>query len=837
MILLLMALFRPNSSSSDTITATRSIMDGNVLVSDGGTFALGFFSRGGSALRFVGIWYSKVPTKTVVWVANRENPLKGTSGVLFIDSLGNLVLASGNGSSPVWSTNVSEPIRGDSNPVVRLLDSGNLVLFQDVDEKVIRWQSFDYPTDTLLPDMKLGLNRKSGFTWSLTSWRSDDDPRPGNSTYKIDPTGYPQLFLYKDGMPHWRGGPWTGLRWSGVPEMTKKYIFNVSFMNDQNEVSIKYSVTNASIVSIMVLNSTGTVSRITWIGRDQQWVTFWFDPKEPCDYYNPCGPNGNCNPYTVDQFMCSCLPGFEPKSPGDWYLRDGTGGCLRRNGDSLCQSGEGFMKVGNLKLPDTSDAMVDMSLSLTDCEQMCLKNCSCTAYASADEREGGSGCLTWYKDLVDTRTFSNVGQDMYVRVNATELALHLEKNGGRRNKKIAVTLSVTGTLLLLLLVPVVILLKRRRATGKRTQWPATTFLSSNASPVNFTDSTQTKELDQTSNSDAGLPSFDLGFVTAATDNFSFENRLGQGGFGTVHKGTTSDGTEIAVKRLSEYSGQGNEEFKNEVNLIAKLQHRNLVRILGFCFQDHEKMLIYEYLPNGSLDTLLFDNSKRYLLDWRKRFDIATGIARGLLYLHQDSRLRIIHRDLKASNVLLDAEMRPKISDFGMARICGGDQIEGNTKRVVGTYGYMAPEYAMEGLFSVKSDVYSFGILLLEIVSGKRNSTYYHEDCSSNLIGHVWELWQEGKSMDIVDKSMGGEDQHSRKEILRCIHVGLLCVQELAADRPTMSEVLFMLGNDGFLPSPNQPAYIIRGSRVRLDNSTSDGTCSVSDATITVVEAR
>ncbi|KAG7541798.1 Protein kinase-like domain superfamily [Arabidopsis thaliana x Arabidopsis arenosa] len=225
-------------------------------------------------------------------------------------------------------------------------------------------------------------------------------------------------------------------------------------------------------------------------------------------------------------------------------------------------------------------------------------------------------------------------------------------------------------------------------------------------------------------------------IQTATDDFAESNKIGQGGFGEVYKGTLSDGTEVAVKRLSKLSGQGEAEFKNEVVLVAKLQHRNLVRLLGFCLDGEERVLVYEYVPNKSLDYFLFDPAKQSQLDWTRRYKIIGGVARGILYLHQDSRLTIIHRDLKASNILLDADMNPKIADFGMARIFGLDQTQENTSRIVGTYGYMSPEYAMHGQYSMKSDVYSFGVLVLEIISGKKNSSFYQTDGAHDLVSYA-----------------------------------------------------------------------------------------------------
>ncbi|XP_028753430.1 putative receptor-like protein kinase At4g00960 isoform X3 [Neltuma alba] len=320
--------------------------------------------------------------------------------------------------------------------------------------------------------------------------------------------------------------------------------------------------------------------------------------------------------------------------------------------------------------------------------------------------------------------------------------------------------------------------------------------------------------------------FNFNTIKLATDNFSIANKLGQGGFGSVYKGKLPNGQDIAVKRLSMDSGQGDSEFKNEVLLVAKLQHRNLVRLLGFSLEKKERLLAYEFLPNRSLDYLLFDSNQRVHLNWIIRYKIIGGIARGLLYLHEDSRLRIIHRDLKASNILLDEELNPKISDFGMARLFVVDQTQSNTSRIVGTYGYMAPEYAMHGQFSIKSDVFSFGILVLEIVSGKKNNSVFDEENAHDLLSYAWKNWREGMAFNLADPML---KNCSRNEIMRCIHIGLLCVQENVADRPTMASVVVMLNSySSSLPFPSKPPLLIntRGSsEIHLREYSSEATRS------------
>ncbi|ANM57942.1 EGF-like domain [Arabidopsis suecica] len=825
--------------SDNTILRSQSLKDGDVIYSEGKRFAFGFFSLGNSKLRYVGIWYAQVSEQTIVWVANRDHPINDTSGLIKFSTRGNLcVYASGNGTEPIWSTDVIDMIQ-EPALVAKLSDLGNLVLLDPVTGKSF-WESFNHPTNTLLPFMKFGFTRQSGVDRIMTSWRSPGDPGSGNITYRIERRGFPQMMMYKGLTLWWRTGSWTGQRWSGVPEMTNKFIFNISFVNNPDEVSITYGVLDASVTTRMVLNETGTLQRFRWNGRDKKWIGFWSAPEDKCDIYNHCGFNGYCDSTSTEKFECSCLPGYEPKTPRDWFLRDASDGCTRIKADSICNGKEGFAKLKRVKIPNTSAVNVDMNITLKECEQRCLKNCSCVAYASAyhESQDGAKGCLTWHGNMLDTRTYLSSGQDFYLRVDKSELA-RWNGNGASGKKRLVLILISLIAVVMLLLISFHCYLRKRR---QRTQSNRLRKAPSSFAPSSFDleDSFILEELEDKSRS-RELPLFELSTIATATNNFAFQNKLGAGGFGPVYKGVLQNGMEIAVKRLSKSSGQGMEEFKNEVKLISKLQHRNLVRILGCCVEFEEKMLVYEYLPNKSLDYFIFHEEQRAELDWPKRMGIIRGIGRGILYLHQDSRLRIIHRDLKASNVLLDNEMIPKIADFGLARIFGGNQIEGSTNRVVGTYGYMSPEYAMDGQFSIKSDVYSFGVLILEIITGKRNSAFYEE--SLNLVKHIWDRWENGEAIEIIDKLMG-EETYDEGEVMKCLHIGLLCVQENSSDRPDMSSVVFMLGHNAIdLPSPKHPAFTAGRRRNTKTGGSSDNwpsgetSSTINDVTLTDVQGR
>ncbi|CAL4961103.1 unnamed protein product [Urochloa decumbens] len=402
----------------------------------------------------------------------------------------------------------------------------------------------------------------------------------------------------------------------------------------------------------------------------------------------------------------------------------------------------------------------------------------------------------------------------------------------RRRRMIVLAVVVPlGTLLLLAFVLTGVYLRRRRRGVKEYSTPGR--VGSN---------------DDCSTSYVHPEKFTLPVLSAATGNFAAENKLGEGGFGQVFKGTLEDGQVVAVKRLSRGSKQGFHELKNELILGTKLKHRNLVQVLGVCLEETEKLVVYEYLPNRSLDDALFDQGRgqqrQEALDWGRRYTIIRGIARGLLYLHEESRLRIIHRDLKPSNVLLDSGMSPKISDFGLARAFWGDESREVTKRPVGTLGYMSPEYAYYGHVSTKSDMFSFGVIVLEVLTGRRNTS---RSDGRNLLSHVWEKWRRGSVAEVVDASLGG--QYAAAEALACAQVGLLCVQKDPGARPDASAVVLMLdgGQTAVQQRPSRPAFCSgtgssmsagaassRGNGVRRYGT---GSVSVNGVTVSELEPR
>ncbi|CAK8541406.1 unnamed protein product [Lathyrus sativus] len=783
-------------SSFTTSSSQQFMKDNETLSSNSGNFTLGFFNPQNSTNRYVGIWCKT--QDFVIWVANRNQPLiNDSSGVLTISSDGNLVLLNGQ-KIVMWSSNLTN-VSSKTNSSFTLSDYGSLELKETTTGDTI-WESFQQPSNALLPSMKFASNMK------LTSWKTPSDPSIGSFSLSIERLKIPEVFIWNGTRPYWRSGPWNNQIFIGIEDMGTLYLNGFHFEKDRTggTVDLYFRADDFGLL-IYALNPQGHMHENSWSVEEEKWIDTWTNHRSDCDVYGFCGPFGICN--SKGSPICSCLEGFEPRNKQEWNKKNWTNGCVRKellkcesaknqNKSSQGNEADSFLKLSMVKVPDFAELS---SNEQDECKNQCLMNCSCTAYSYVAD----IGCMSWNGNLIDIQQFQTGETDLYIRVPYVEL--NISDKGHKGTIIITVSISIVSIgIIIIVIVAYFIWIKAPKSERNKKQHRIFHFHKMEK-PEEHTSDNVIGELSQAKLQELLLFNFEK--LATATNNFHSSNKLGQGGFGPVYKGILQDGKEIAVKRLSRSSGQGLTEFMNEVVVISKLQHRNLVRLLGCCIERNEKMLMYEFMPNGSLDAYIFDSSRNKLLDWEKRFSIIEGIARGLLYLHRDSRLKIIHRDLKASNILLDEEMNPKISDFGMARIFGVSEEHANTQRIVGTYGYMAPEYAMQGVFSDKSDIFSFGVLLIEIVCGRRNSSFYEHENSLTLLGFAWTQWREGNILCLIEPEI--YDDSNPKDILRCIHIGLLCVQESAVDRPTMATVISMLNSEIMeIPPARQPAFLL-----------------------------
>ncbi|KAK4370109.1 hypothetical protein RND71_009584 [Anisodus tanguticus] len=783
----------------DTISANKSLSFGQTIVSSGGFFELGFFRPGNSSKYYIGIWYKNIALQTVVWVANREKPLDyGAANLTIIQ--GNLVLLD-RFQGVVWSTHSAKSVTPNNSVIAVLHDDGNLILsdFSDSSTPLILWQSFDYPTDTFLPGAKLGYDKRTQKKQVLVSWKNLNDPTPGLFSLELDPKHNQIVIKWNRTKPYWASGSWNGQTFSSIPEMKLNNIYNYSYTDNENESYFTYSRynTNSTITIRLTMNVLGQIMQLAWSNGYIDWNQFWAQPSEHCEVYAKCGAFGVCDNANAS---CNCLSGFKPRSDREWNSNEYSGGCVRDQKvqcNATSEDKDSFWMNSIMRLPASQETNITLG-EASQCRSTCFTDCSCTAYTY----DGSATCSIWTGNLFNLLQLNKneTGKTIFIKRGSPEA-----QTKAKKSMKLKAILSSITALMFLLIGSFSYIYCRRRMEKRADRRKG--IQGEQISHWHKIEG-EAKVLVNNKNDEViDVPYFHLETILEATDNFSNANKLGQGGFGPVYKGIFPGGKEIAVKRLSSHSRQGIDEFKNEVTLIAKLQHRNLVRLLGYCINAKEQILLYEYMPNKSLDAFIFDGKLCKLLDWKNRYDIILGIARGLAYLHHDSRLRIIHRDLKTSNILLDEEMNPKISDFGLARIVEGKRTEATTNKVVGTYGYMSPEYASDGLFSSKSDVFSFGVVVLEIISGRKNTGFYQSEVL-NLLGYAWRLWMEEMAIQLTEKSL--LESCDRSEVIKCINVALLCVQEDSNDRPNMSDVTVMLvGESMSLPGPNRPAFLIR----------------------------
>nr|CAD1819304.1 unnamed protein product [Ananas comosus var. bracteatus] len=668
--------------AADTISRTQPLSGNQKLVSKGGKFALGFFQPD--------------PNR-------RPRLLEFT-----ISDNGDLVLFNPS-KSPIWSAGAN--ITSNSSVAV-ILDTGNLVLRDGSDPSRVFWQSIDHPTDTWLPTGKIGLNKLTGVSQRLISWKNSDDPAPGIYSLELDPNGTSQYFIqWNKTLEYWSSGPWNGQIFSYVPEMTANYIYQFEYVSNATENYFTYSVKYDSITSRFIMDYSGQIQQYTWV-EPSGWMLFWSQPRAQCEVYALCGPFSTCNQNSLP--FCNCMKGFSEKYPSDWSLGDQSGGCVRNTQlncgvqSSAKTEKDKFYLMNSVKLPDNLRSL--QVGSADDCESACLNNCSCTAYSY------DNGCSLWYGDLVNLQEQYNGtgGGTLYLRLAASELPSSKSHKG---------------------------LL------------------------VGYSD------------------------LQRVTKNFS--DKLGGGGFGSVYKGLLPDSTAIAVKKLHGIQ-QGEKQFRAEVSTIGTIQHVNLIRLLGFCSEGTGRLLVYEYMPKGSLDMQLFQSNSA-ILSWNTRYQIAIGTARGLAYLHEKCRDCIIHCDIKPENILLDSSFVPKVADFGLAKLMGRDFSRVLTT-MRGTRGYLAPEWITGVAITAKADVYSYGMMLFEIISGRRNSEQGEGGQSGFFPSLAGKKLIEGDVQSLLDLKLNGDA--NIEELERACKVACWCIQDDESSRPTMGQVIQIL--EGFL---------------------------------------
>lgn len=791
------------SAATDTLTPRQVLAGNDTLVSNNSKFTLGFFKApdgaAGSPDRcYLGIWFTAVPGRTTVWVANGANPIieaNAGSPELAITGDGDLAVVNNATKLVTWSARPAHDANTTTAAAVAvLLNSGNLVLLDASNSSSTAaaaprrtlWQSFDHPTDTLLPSAKLGLNRATGASSRLVSRLSSATPSPGPYCFEVDP-GAPQLVLRLcDSSPvttYWATGAWNGRYFSNIPEMAGDVPnFHLAFVDDASEEYLQFNVTTEATVTRNFVDVTGQNRHQVWLGASKGWLTLYAGPKAQCDVYAACGPFTVCS-YTAVQ-LCSCMKGFSVRSPMDWEQGDRTGGCVRdapldcstgnnSNGSAPASTSDGFFPMPSIGLPDNGRTLQN-ARSSAECSTACLTNCSCTAYSYG----GGQGCLVWQGGLLNAKQPQSNGADyvsdvetLHLRLAATEF----QTSGGRkRGVTIGAVTGACAAALVLLALAVAVIIRRRKKTKNGRGAAA----------------------------GGGLTAFSYRELRSATKNFS--EKLGQGGFGSVFKGQLRDSTGVAVKRL-DGSFQGEKQFRAEVSSIGVIQHVNLVRLVGFCCEGERRFLVYEHMPNRSLDIHLFQSGGVFL-DWSTRYQIAVGVARGLSYLHDGCRDRIIHCDVKPENILLGASLLPKIADFGMAKFVGRDFSRVLTT-MRGTKGYLAPEWIGGTAITPKVDVYSYGMVLLELVSGRRNAGEQYctasgsgdddDDAREELAFFPMEAARElvkGPGVVSVSSLMDGKlcGDADLVEVERACKVACWCIQDDEADRPTMGEVVQIL---------------------------------------------
>ncbi|KAK4708172.1 hypothetical protein R3W88_029097 [Solanum pinnatisectum] len=769
--LLILSAFRavalPQQTQFDiTLGSSLTPTDHSSWFSPSGYFAFGFYKQTNGYA--VGISIVGMPNKTAVWRANRNSPVVPSNAVLLLTSDGRLIVKAGSREIPV--INPSRAIASAS-----MLDTGNFVIY-DSDSNV-KWQSFDHPTNTLLPGQHISAGQQ------LRSSASEADDSLGIFRLKMQDDG--NLVQYPvntaDSAPHTYYSTGT----NGVGNNVSLHLDDDGLLYLLNSTKSLKNLTKGgyprkrNIIYMMKIDADGIFRVYSHSLNQQNSSVIWSSTNDGCDPKGLCGFNSFCTNID-DQVKCLCLPGFNYLIPGNW-----SAGCERNFTAETCRLKESTSKYYAMRTVENtgwedSTYVVLAGTTKEDCEQACLQDCNCEAALFKDRdcrkqklpmrygrRDLGNPNLVLVK--VGTNFIPNEGVP-YQTIEET------------KGKKLRIDILIAGITLAVFALLVLgisgFLIHRNHVwTYRKPQENRSVQLCEDVAPRAFSYA----ELEQATS--------------------GFKEALGRGAFGTIFKGILAEDQKvIAVKRLDKELVEGETEFQTEIKIIGRKHHRNLVRLIGYCLEGSRRLLVYEYMTNGSLADILFTPEKQPM--WEERCGFARDIARGLLYLHDECDTQIIHCDIKPQNILMDDQFCAKISDFGMAKLLKKDQTRTYTG-IRGTRGYVAPEWHRNLPVTVKADVYSFGVVLLELICRRKCVDMSLDENEAILEYWVYNCFDAGE----LDKLVRDEEV-DRRQFERMVKISIWCIQDEPSLRPSMKKVLLMLEGTVEIPAPPSPSSVL-----------------------------
>ncbi|XP_045792998.1 putative receptor protein kinase ZmPK1 [Trifolium pratense] len=774
-----------SSSSSSSLRKGSSLSVENPedkLISHNGMFSAGFISIGQNAYSFA-IWFTEPNSlnhkNTIVWMANRDQPVNGKRSKLTLLNTGNIVLLDVSLNN-VWSSKTAslEPLE------LHLKNDGNLVLLELQGTKIL-WQSFDSPTDTLVPGQPLTRYTK------LVASRSDTNHSSGFYQFFFDDENILGLhYNGRDVSSSYWPKPWL-LSWD-----VGRSNFNSSRIAVLGSFGEFYSSDNFTFTTsdygsvmqrIMKLDSDGVVRVYSRINVSQNWYVSWQAFSGTCTVHGVCGANSTCSYSPKLGRKCSCIPGYRMKNPNDWSY-----GCEPMF-DFTCNKSEStFLEMKNVEFYGYDFHYIEIC-NFSTCVDLCLQDCNCKAFQfSYWEKHGFYRCFT-KTQLQNGRYYPIFKGSTYLRLPKGNTFSLKQTSNPSNNDVCSEKLQR------------VYVNEGENHFVKFFLWFATAIGAFQTVCIFVIWCSLFRSNQKTYADQEGYHIADIGFrkfsyleLKKATKGFSQE--IGRGGGGVVYKGLLSDERHAAIKRLYNAQQGGEGEFLAEVGIIGRLNHMNLIEMWGYCAEGKYRLLVYEYMENGSLA----DNLSSNKLDWSKRYKIALAIARVLAYLHEECLEWILHCDIKPQNILLDSNFQPKLADFGLSKLQNRNNLNNSSVSMIrGTRGYMAPEWIFNLPITSKVDVYSYGIVVLEMITGKSPTTGFkivnaEEESVGRLV--TWVREKRGSSIswleEIVDPNIGLNYDKSKMEILA--KVALDCVVDERDSRPTMSRVVEMLqyhGND------------------------------------------